>query len=246
MIKHSEKKMSDEVLKGLNLALGIAHGGQAVQMLIMYLVRNADYTTTATVESGPDKINTYPLPAVATTVPIPSAIAHFVQYFEFDTYKKNLEKGENLIRWIEYSVSNPIIYWVLAQMSRVRDISTLLGTSISISATQLMAANTEKSENFTMPLVATWISFLASFAVIFGHWIEYFDVLDDFAWITFSLLVLFAGYLVALTLWKLQQDKDNYRNFEIAYMLLTAVTRTIFIQYLAWGEWFIDANWTAP
>ena len=46
--------ISDDVMKYTNLALGIAHGGQAIQMLIMFLVRNADYTTNATIESGPD------------------------------------------------------------------------------------------------------------------------------------------------------------------------------------------------
>lgn len=236
--------ISDDVMKYTNLALGIAHAGQAVQMLTMFLVRNADYTTNATIESGPDELNTYPLPAVALVAPIPSAIAHFVQYGEFGKYIDMVDKGYNPIRWIDYSISNPLIYWVLAQMSVVRDVSTLFGTGLAVAGSQLIAGHVERTEETTMGTVAMWVSFMAGFTVIFGHWVEYFDVLDDFKWITFVMLVLFLTYIILVTVKK--YNGGDGRTFEMIYMVLTAVTRTLFIQYLAWGEWFDDANWIAP
>lgn len=121
-------------LRQYNLAMALLHGVQGAALLVL----SNDFTlpVTATFMEGPpgsgvpDPTTLFDLPigpAVAAFVLI-SAAAHAVLVLPgvFGWYRRNLERGRNDARWIEYSVSASIMIVLIAMLTGISDVAALI------------------------------------------------------------------------------------------------------------------------
>jgi hypothetical protein len=110
-----------------------------LQGLLMLFLSNdfALPVTTNYLKSDPAMITQPSLPQVVGNLRIGlmvaaflfmSALAHFLLTLPgiYEWYVKNLKKGANYARWIEYSFSASLMIWVIAMLSGVFDLSTLI------------------------------------------------------------------------------------------------------------------------
>jgi hypothetical protein len=121
-------------LRQYNLAMALLHGVQGTALLA--LSNNFTLPVTATFMEGPpgsgvpDPTTLFDLrigPAVAAFVLI-SAAAHAVLVLPgvFGWYRRNLERGRNDARWIEYSVSASIMIVLIAMLTGISDAAALI------------------------------------------------------------------------------------------------------------------------
>lgn len=122
-------------LKTFNFAMGVFH---AIQGVLMLLLSN-DFTLPLTrgyLEYDPVAQRLVPTtstvldiklgPMVASFLLI-SAVAHFlIATVLFDKYKEGLKKGINRYRWYEYSVSASLMIVLIAMLTGIYDLGTIL------------------------------------------------------------------------------------------------------------------------
>ena len=134
-----DKKMDDELkykkLKSFNLAMGILHLLQGALMLFL----SNDFSLPVTrsyLEFDPATQTLYPTavtlfkvligPLVASFL-FMSAIAHIlISIVLYEKYKEGLALGMNRYRWYEYSVSASVMIVVIAMLTGIYDIGTLM------------------------------------------------------------------------------------------------------------------------
>lgn len=133
------EKMTDESkfksLRTFNLVMGFFHLIQGIMMLVL----SNDFTLPVTrgylefdpvtKTLNPATVRIFDLrigPAVASFLLI-SAIAHFlISTILYSKYKKDLAEGINRFRWYEYSISASVMIVVIAMLTGVYDVGTLL------------------------------------------------------------------------------------------------------------------------
>jgi hypothetical protein len=122
-------------LKNFNLIMGLFH---IIQGIIMLILSN-DFTLPITrgyLEYDP--VNQKLFPATATIIDLRigpmvasflfmSAIAHFlIATVLYEKYKEGLKKGMNKYRWYEYSISASVMIVIIAMLTGIYDIGTLM------------------------------------------------------------------------------------------------------------------------
>ena len=121
-------------LRIYNLAMALLHGAQGIALLA--LSNDFSLPVTATFMEGPPGSGA---PALTTLfdLPIGSTVAAFVLFSAaahailvlpgvFEWYRRNLERGRNDARWIEYSVSASIMIVLIAMLTGIGDIAALV------------------------------------------------------------------------------------------------------------------------
>lgn len=129
----------ERVYRRLRLYNGVMAGLHFLQGLLMVALSN-DFSlpvTTNYLKADPARLNQPSLPEVVGRLRIGpmvaaflflSALAHFLLTLPgiYEWYVRNLKKGINHARWIEYSFSASLMIVVIAMLSGVYDLSTLL------------------------------------------------------------------------------------------------------------------------
>jgi hypothetical protein len=128
--------MDDERLKNLrtwNLGLTVLHAVQAV--LILVLASDFAISITTTYPVGPPGTR-LPEPSALVDVRIGAAIAVFLALAALDhlvtatiardTYERDLGRGINRFRWVEYSFSATIMVLLIASYSGITDITAMI------------------------------------------------------------------------------------------------------------------------
>jgi hypothetical protein len=128
--------VTPERLAGLrrwNLGLSVLHAAQAVLILVM--ASDFAITVTSTYPQGPPgtRLTT---PQGLFDVPIGPAIAVFLLLAAFDhfatgtfarrTYERDLGRGINRFRWVEYSISATLMVLLIASYSGITDITAVV------------------------------------------------------------------------------------------------------------------------
>ena len=121
-------------LRVYNLVMTLLHGAQGVALLV--LSNDFSLPVTATFMEGPPGSGA---PALTTLFDLPigptvaafvlfSAAAHAILVLPgvFEWYRRNLERGRNDARWIEYSVSASIMIVLIAMLTGIGDIAALV------------------------------------------------------------------------------------------------------------------------
>jgi hypothetical protein len=123
-------------LRLYNAAMGFLHLVQGVAVLILSTAATLPITTSYVRFTAGNK--GVPLPHLATlghlrlglTVAVfffMSAAAHFcVATVAYDWYVRNLGKGANYARWIEYAFSSSVMIVLIAMLSGMYDLSSLI------------------------------------------------------------------------------------------------------------------------
>ena len=131
--------VTDERLANLriwNLGLTVLHAAQAV--LILVLASDFAITITTTYPEGPPGTRV-PEPSGLVDVRIGAAIAVFLALAALDhlvtgtigrgTYERDLRRGINRFRWVEYSFSATIMVLLIASYSGITDITAVIAVA---------------------------------------------------------------------------------------------------------------------
>ncbi len=244
-------KITNTGLKKFNLFMGFLHFAQGLAMLILandftlplktYFVEfNPEINQLAT---NPETIYDLKVgPAVASFLFL-SAIAHFLISLTpaiRNWYEKNLQKGTNLARWIEYSFSSSVMIVIIAMLTGIYDIIALmsiffLNASMILFGWMMELHNqTTKKTNWTSFIFGCiagaipWIAIAVSLA--FAGEGDY-RAPDFVYYIFFSLFLFFNVFAVNMVLQykKIGKWKD-YLYGERMYIILSLVAKSL----LAW------------
>ncbi len=237
-------------LRRFNLLMAFLHFGQGVLMLILsngfslpvmtsFLKFNAvtftlapNYQTFFNLRIGP---------AIASFLFI-SALAHLMVCLPGinDWYNKNLAKGINYARWIEYSFSSSIMIVIIAMLVGIYDISSLiplffLNVMMILCGWMMELHNQTTSKTNWTSFIFGCIAGIAAWAVIamylFGSGEPGHRAPTFVYWIYFSIFLFFNCFAVnqVLQYKKIGPWKD-YLYGERAYIILSLVAKSL----LAW------------
>jgi len=170
-----------------------------------------------------------------------SALAHFLISLPGinDWYNKNLEKGINPARWIEYSLSSSVMIIVISLLVGISDIATLVGFLFLNASMILFGWMMELHNQSTTK--TNWTSFIFGCIAGVGPWIGIAIYLispgsADHAptfvyWIFFSIFVFFNCFAINQVLqYKKVGNWKDYLYGERAYIILSLVAKSL----LAW------------
>lgn len=132
----AEENVKFEKLRKFNAVMGVFHFIQFILMLVLSndftLPMTASYlkydTITQTLVVNTDKIADIRLGPLVALFLLISAIAHFslASPLGYPWYVKNLKKHINYARWYEYAFSSSVMIIVIAMLTGIYDIGTLI------------------------------------------------------------------------------------------------------------------------
>ena len=170
-----------------------------------------------------------------------SALAHFlISLPKINAwYNRNLVKGANYARWIEYSISSSIMILAIAMLVGIYDIAALIAIMVLNSAMILFGWMMELHNQTTKK--TDWTSFIFGCIAGIGPWIAIGIYLwapgnaqkaPTFVyWIYFSIFVFFNSFAINQYLQYKKVGKWNdYLYGERAYIILSLVAKSL----LAW------------
>ena len=232
-------------LRVYNLVMGLIHAAQGVAILL--LSNDFSLPVTATFMDGPPgtplKLTEWfavPIgPAVAAFVFL-SAAAHWLIASPgiFGWYRRNLERGRNYARWIEYSLSSSLMVVLIAMLTGIGDVAALVAI-FGVNAAMILFGLL--MEHYEEPGRPNWMSYW--FGVFAGAipWL----VIGLYLWspttaaeppafvyaIFVSLFIFFNSFAVNMVLqYRRIGPWRNYLFGESAYILLSLVAKSA----LAW------------
>jgi hypothetical protein len=248
-----EMEESDEIkfkkLKSFNLVMGILHLIQGVIMLIL----SNDFTLPVTrsyLEFDPvtETLNLATVtlfdlrigPLVASFL-FMSAIAHLlIATILYKKYVSNLKKGMNPYRWYEYSISASVMIVIIAMLTGIYDIGTLLLifflNVMMILFGLRMELHNQSTETtdwkpFMYGCIAGIIPWIVIFIWLFGAGGEEGGPPDFVYYIFITIAILFNSFAVNMVLqYKKYRKWKDYLYGERMYVILSLVAKSA----LAW------------
>ncbi len=122
-------------LRLYNGVMGVFHLGQAAAMFALSNQFALPVTTNfisgmpgTTINTVPEILTRLQLGPMIAVFLLLSAIAHFILVLPgvFGWYRRNLRKGINYARWYEYSLSSSLMIVIIAMLSGMYDIASLI------------------------------------------------------------------------------------------------------------------------
>ncbi len=236
-------------LRRFNIVMAVLHFGQGVAMLLLSSgfklpVTGAFLKYDVILQKLVPSVRTlFELkigPLVAAFLFL-SALAHLIISLPNinDWYNKNLAKGINYARWMEYSVSSSLMIVVIAMLVGIYDISALVGI-VLLNATMILFGWMMELHNQTTKKT-NWTSFIFGCIAGIGPWIAIgiylwnpggADKAPNFVyWIYFSIFLFFNSFAVNQVLqYKKVGRWSDYLYGERAYIILSLVAKSL----LAW------------
>jgi hypothetical protein len=237
-------------LKKFNLVMGVLHMIQGFLMLIL----SNDFTLPVTRSYLEyDQVNQKLFPATATIVDLRlgpmvasflfmSAIAHIlIATVLYEKYKEGLAKGMNKYRWYEYSISASVMIVLIAMLTGIYDIGTLLliffiNAMMILFGLRMEVHNqlTEKVDwrPFYYGCIAGVIPWIAIAVQFYGASQNEGGGPPDFVYgIFISLAILFNSFAINMVLQYRKKGKwKDYLYGERMYVILSLVAKSA----LAW------------
>jgi hypothetical protein len=214
-------------LRIYNLVMGILHTLQGFLLLFL----SSDFKlpiTTSYLKFDPEvmqlaprleQIAEIPLgPAIATFLFL-SALAHLLLTMPriYPWYEKNIKKGINYARWIEYSVSSSLMIVLISMLVGVYDLSTLI-LVFSINAMMIFCGLIMEIHNQTTKKT-NWISY------IFGCFAGIVP------WLVIALFLFGSGE------GEYKAPTFVYYIFFSIFLFFNTFALNMFLQYKKWGRW---------
>lgn len=237
----------------MNVVAAILHFTQACVMLVV----SSDFklpVTTAFVELSPQTYRLEPVIKTLFSIPVAPLIAGFLFLSALahlslcihgihEWYLRNLEKGINIARWIEYSLSSSLMIIVIAMLVGMYDgISLMLMFGLNAMmilfgwVMELHNQTTEKT-NWTSYIFGTiagiipWIAIALNLAFAGG---DNGRAPTFVYWIFFSIFIFFDIFALNMLLqYKKVGPWKKYLYGEYTYIVLSLVAKSL----LAWQVW---------
>ncbi len=242
-----EKKLQG--LRKFNLFMALLHFGQGVAMLwlsssfklpVMSSYLKFDVAT-RTLQPNPSTLFSLKIGPMIAIFLFLSALAHLLISTVFnDWYNKNLARGINFARWIEYSFSSSIMIIVIAMLVGVYDIGALILLFV-LNATMILFGwmmelhNQSTSKTNWTSFIFGCIAGLATWVVIalylFGSGDSAHHAPNFVYWIYFSIFIFFNCFAINQVLqYKKVGSWKDYLYGERAYIILSLIAKSL----LAW------------
>ncbi len=243
------RKITVASLIKLNLIAGFLHLAQGVVMLIIAKQYLLPITTsylvfdeaTQSLVSATKQLFNFNYVYIPVSFVFLSAAAHFIVATVYKKrYADDLNKGINIARWVEYSVSASVMMVGIAMLVGVYDISTILLLFGLTSAMNLMGLVMElwNQKSSTVNWLAYWLGCLFGIVPwVVVVWVlvagaAYGSVAPTFVYFIYvSMFVMFTSF--AVNMW-LQYKKigkwSDYFYGERVYIVLSLVAKAL----LAW------------
>ncbi|MFA6963938.1 MAG: heliorhodopsin HeR [Patescibacteria group bacterium] len=236
-------------LRKFNIFMACLHFAQAVVMLILATDMKVSVFTSflkfdmATESLIPDPKVWFNIPLVALIVSFLfiSSLAHLMVSLPKinDWYNKNLAKGANYARWIEYAFSSSIMILVISMLVGISDISALIPIFF-VNAAMILFGWMMELHNQTTSKV-NWASFIFGCIAGIAPWLVIALYLwspgsasnpPTFVyWIFFSIFLFFNVFAINQVLqYKKVGRWSDYLYGERAYIILSLVAKSL----LAW------------
>jgi hypothetical protein len=234
-------------LRAANLALVAIHAGQAA--LIVLIGAQLDLPVTAQWAEGPPGAE-LPPPDALFDVPVPWAVAAFLGLAALDHllvaspgivgwYERNLRRGVNYARWLEYSLSASLMVVLIAMFTGIADLRALLAIA-GVNAAMILFGllmehvNPERERADWLPFwfgcVAGAVPWIAITISLVGSELEG-DVPGFVYGIFVSLFLLFNSF--AVNMWLQYRQVGPWRDYlfgEWGYLFLSLTAKSA----LAW------------
>ncbi len=237
-------------LRVLNASAGILHFVQGIAMLLLSsafaLPITASFlqfdTSTQTLNPFVSTWMTVPIGPLVATFLLLSAIAHFLIITPGINawYEKNLKKGINLARWMEYSLSSSLMIVVIALLVGVYDVATLLVlfflNAMMILFGWVMEVHNQTTKrtdwtSFIFGCIAGLITWVAVFIYLIGAGSGGGAVPTFVYWIYASIFLFFNIFALNMLLqYKKSGPWKDYLYGERVYIILSFVAKSL----LAW------------
>ncbi|VXC58654.1 heliorhodopsin HeR [Nocardioides sp. AX2bis] len=231
-------------LRGWNLGLAVLHALQAVAVLV--LATDFAITVTAMLPTGPPG-STPAAPEAVLDVRVGWAIAFFLLLAALDhaltataargAYERDLRRGINRFRWLEYSVSATVMIVLIGFYSGVTEVTAVIGI-IGANVAMILFGWLQERANppgrATTTMMPFWFGTVAGLApwVAVGWNIVAAEEVPGFVLGIFaSLLVFFSSF--AVNQWLQYRGIGPWRSYafgEKAYLVLSLVAKSA----LAW------------
>lgn len=239
--------VTPERLAGLrrwNLGLSVLHGAQAV--LVLVLASDFAITVTSTYPQGPPgtRLTT---PEGLFDVPIGPAIALFLLLAAFDhfatatfargTYERDLKRGINRFRWIEYSFSATLMVLLIGFYSGITDITTVVvvaGANVAMILFGWLQERMNPPGRETTTMMPFWFGTVAGITPWIAIWINIVGAVEvpGFVYgIVVAELIFFFSF--GLNQWLQYKGIGRWRSYaygEKTYLVLSLAAKSI----LAW------------
>lgn len=242
-------------LRRFNLFMGLFHFIQGVLMLILSDLDFKLPVTTSFLEydevteklvSNPETAFHLPLALLVAAFLFMSALAHFLisTLGIYEWYVKNLKKGVNYARWIEYAFSSSVMIVAIAMLFGMYDIALLL-VLFTLNAMMILFGwmmelhnqTTQKTDwtAFIFGCIAGAVPWIAIFIYFVGS-VTSGEQVPNFVYAIYvSLFVFFNIFAVNMVLqYKKVGRWRDYLYGEKAYIVLSLVAKSL----LAWQVFF--------
>lgn len=240
--------MTDKIarLRRFNLFMGLLHLGQGVAMLALSSAFTLPVRASfLTLDPATDRLVPAPRtlvelrigPLVAAFLLL-SALAHLLIASPrvFDWYARNLRRGINYARWIEYAVSASLMIVVIAMLVGIYDIAALVAlfavNAAMIAFGLMMEVHNQATErtNWT----AFWLGSVVGAVpwIAIGIYLFATPGVPTFVyWIYLSIFVFFNAFAINMVLQYRRVGRwCDYLYGERAYIILSLVAKSL----LAW------------
>ncbi|MFH1509483.1 MAG: heliorhodopsin HeR [bacterium] len=249
--KTDEKKFIN--LRKFNIFMMFLHLIQGVLMVVLSSDFKLPITTsfiqfdTATQKLAPSLETAWELPLgpIIATFLFMSALAHLMVSLPriYKWYVKNLKKGANYARWIEYSFSSSLMIVAISMLVGIYDgVSLLLIFFLNAMMIlfgwimELHNQSTEKTNwtSYIFGCIAGFVPWVAIAIYLIGSGGENGEVPTFVYWIFFTLFIFFNIFAINMILQYKKVGKwRSYTYGEWMYIILSLVAKSL----LAWQVW---------
>ena len=260
-IKYINMNITNSLLQKMNYGAFALHLASAIGLIVTFsIIRkelNLDtglWTYKITNISSDDRditleaynyhdVHTITLESILVLIFLITACFH-IYYARSEFYNRELEKGYNRIRWLEYAITSTLMIFILSIISGVKDFDTVLSLCI-INATLMSFGYYFELSNDNLSkilsLIIGFILLLFIWFIIFrnfGYRISEVEALDrEFPlWIYGVLTPMFFWWLSFGIVATLQYfKKGDFKTYEFYYIILSYLSKAFMGYYLAYG-----------
>jgi len=198
-----------------------------------------------------DKIGTMEIGAVAAAFLLLSACAHALIVIMFKRYIADINRGINIFRWYEYSLSSSVMIVAIAALFGMQDLASIILMFLVNMSMNLFGLLMERMNMGVNKKHVNWEAFIFGCVAGIAPWIAvalYFfggplDQIPGFVYgIVISYFIFFNTFPVNMFLqYKRIGIWKNYRAGEVGYQILSLVSKSL-LSWLVFGGTFQPSN----